>query len=81
MESWLSLARQHTVSSLPKALRGRRVVEKRAVVFRLSIGGRAELNEALLAFGAKATQRGLVDKEKALIRILRTAMEVEGYKA
>jgi hypothetical protein len=75
----LSVAKANTVRSLPKALAGQKSFETSAVVFHLNLAGKAILNEALLAFGAKQSHRGLVGKDQALNRLVWFAMEKGGH--
>lgn len=75
----LSVAKANTVRSLPEALAQQNPIKTRAVVFHLPIGARAVLNEALVAFGAKPTHRGLVGKDEALSRLVLFAMEKGGH--
>lgn len=76
VEDALALASVTKARDLPTILLGKKVVPTRGVVFHLSLGARAELNEALLAFGAKYRKKGkgLVKRETALIHIIRRAM-------
>ena len=69
----LDLASKHNARDLPAALRGGKVVPRRVVHFYLNVGERAELNEALIEYGAKRARRGLSSKEAALIRLVRAA--------
>ena len=78
LESYLQLSKAHQARALAKALSGQRVLWSRAVQFNLGMASVAELNEALLAFGADGTQQGRGKKESALIRIVRAAMEQKG---
>lgn len=71
---FIDMALHTTAHALPAALKGRRNAKSRAVVFRLNMGARAELNEALLAFGAKQNGRQYAGKERALVKIVRAAM-------
>lgn len=74
----LELARATKAHLLAKALRGGEVLDRRAVQFRLEMAERAELNEALLAFGAEPRRRGLALKEQALLRMVRKAVSASG---
>jgi hypothetical protein len=67
------MASAHKARDLAAALEGRRVIPRRAVQFYLNLGGRAELNEALVKFGATQVRRGLQGKEAALIKLVRAA--------
>lgn len=74
LAAYLRLAEDTQARMLAKKLAGGRVVRKSGVQFDLNMGARAELHEALLAFGAERTHRGYVKKETALIKIVRAAM-------
>ena len=76
IEAYLEAASVTTAYALSTTLRQGRAVPKKAVVFRLNVGARAELREALAAFGAKSRGKGMILKEKALIKIVRTAMSI-----
>lgn len=74
LEPCLRLARETKAHSLAEALRrGRAPVRRRAVTFYLSNGAKAELGEALLAFGATRRGKGYSGKEKALIKLIGAA--------
>jgi hypothetical protein len=74
---WLALASVTNVPSLPMALQedagSAGSNGKRAVVFYLNPDEQRELSQALLAFGAERGNRGLLEKEAALIRAIRAA--------
>ncbi len=70
----LEIAKNHKAKDLSHALRGKRVVTRRVVHFYLSLGGKAQLNEALIKYGAKQVRRRLFGKEAALIRMVRAAL-------
>lgn len=71
---YLTLAATTKARDLPAALVGRKLTSTRAVQFHLSSGLRSEVNLALVSFGAKRGRRGLLKKERALLRIVRAAM-------
>jgi len=60
--------------SLAEALRGRVVPDDCAVQFTLDKVAKAQLEEALLAYGAKRAGRGLVKREAALAKIIAVAL-------
>lgn len=70
----LALACDTKAHDLPAVLRRRKVPATRAVQFHLTSSAQAEVNMALLAFGAKRGRRGLEKKERALLRMVRAAM-------
>ncbi len=74
MSDCLALALTTKAHDLARVLSGRKVAPTRAVQFRLNLGARAELGEALIEYGAKRSSRGYVNKERALIAIVRRAM-------
>lgn len=81
LAAYLELAETSQARALAKKLAGATVVRKSGVQFDLSMAARAELNEALLAFGAERTHRGYVKKEAALIKIVRAAIaQIGGFK-
>ncbi len=69
----LNLASDHKARDLPTAIDGKKVIQRRAVQFYLSMGVRAELNEALIKFGAEQEGKRLKGKEAALLRLMRAA--------
>lgn len=60
--------------SLAQALRGEAVPDDCAVQFTLDKISKGELDEALLAYGAERSGRGLIGREEALLRIVRVAL-------
>lgn len=69
----LELASTTKAHDLGALLRGRKGAATKAVQFNLKAKARAELADALVAYGAKAKRRGLTQREAALIRIIRAA--------
>ena len=76
IQSYVQAASATTAYALAVTLRQGRAIPKKAVVFRLNLGARAELREALATFGAKSRGKGMILKEKALMKIVRTAMSI-----
>jgi len=72
--TFLKTALATRAHALAGVLLGEDVGSSRAVSFRLDDSARAELNLALVAFGAKKARRGLSGKQGALIKIVRAAM-------
>lgn len=60
--------------SLAQALRGEAFPDDCAVQFTLDKIAKAELGEALLAYGAERAGRGLIGRDAALVRIVRVAL-------
>ena len=74
IEAILHIARHTTVHALPEALRAGNTETGeplRSVLLRLPADHYGEIEAALLAWGAKKRGRGLVDKEKALLELVR----------
>lgn len=67
-----SVTKAHDLRSV---LNGRKAPVTKAVQFNLNANARAELDKALLAYGAKPTRAGLTKRESALIRIIRAATD------
>lgn len=61
--------------SLETALKGEAVPDDCAVQFTLDKISKGELDEALLAYGAERSGRGLVKREQALTRIVQAALQ------
>jgi hypothetical protein len=75
VKACLELAVRTRAHSLAQVLRGRRVPRKRVVSFVLTTAEKAQLSEALLAYGAERWGRkGLKNKERALIKLVQAAM-------
>jgi hypothetical protein len=72
----LQLASKHKTRDLPAAINGKKVMRRRVVHFYLSTGARAELNEALIRYGAQQKRKRLTGKEAALIRIVRAVIDI-----
>lgn len=74
IDAILQLALQSTAHALPEALRAGNIQTGeplRAVLLRLPADHYAELEAALLTHGAERRGRGLVKKEKALLKLVR----------
>lgn len=71
----LELASATKAHDLVTLLQGRKGAATKAVQFNLNANMRAELDKALLAYGAKRTRGGLTKRESALIRVIRAAMD------
>lgn len=71
----LELASATKAHDLATLMQGRKGAATKAVQFNLSANMRAELDKALLAYGAKRARGGLIRRETALIRVIRTAMD------
>jgi hypothetical protein len=69
-----SYASNHSVVELQAFLAGGAPTDYVVRVFRLSLDDAAALDRSLLSFGAVQTSRGIVDRESALLKILRTAL-------
>jgi len=77
----IKLARGIPARSLSRALCGQQVPRDCAVQFTLGEKAKAELETALLAFGATRSGNGLIGREAALARILATALEKSAFEA
>lgn len=74
----LTLAETSTAQELREVLRdGESAGQTRCVLLYLSLGDYALFDKALRRNGASKSGRGLVDKEKALMRIIVEALDVE----
>jgi hypothetical protein len=70
MRSILSIAKETKVRDLPKVLSGINPRQTRGVVFHLTRSQRAFLAETLTQFGAKRDHNRLLNKERALMRLV-----------
>lgn len=73
----LNLAAGTTAYALREKLRQGHSVSRTAIVFRLSLGGKAILREALFAYGAKPRGKGMLNKEKALVKVARAVLALK----
>ena len=71
----LALASEHKARDLAAALDGKSVVKKTVAHFYLTARERTQLDEALVVYGAEKQGGGLVGKERALMTIIREAMD------
>ena len=81
VEELVALAEQSNVKELERMARGDRSLgNSRCVMMYFSPKEYKELEEALVLHGARSSRggRGLADKEKALLKIVRNAMGKEG---
>ena len=74
LDIFLALARKNRARNLAKVLTGQTTQVTRIVSFELSPTDRADLNEALVAYGAKVTPRGLTGKAAALAKMAKVAI-------
>ena len=74
ISKFIELALETTALTLRQDFRRVGTVPLQAVVFQLRPNQRKELDDALVAFGAKTTYRGLAEKEAALMRLVRTSL-------
>jgi len=74
----LEIASANKALALRRLLQGKNDAGTKAVQFELNAKARANLDKALLAFGAKPAGRGLIKRDAALLRIIRAAMENKG---
>ena len=74
LDELLNLASTTRAQNLSKKLQGTGAATK-AIQFKLNSTMRAEVDKALIAFGAEPTARGLAKRELALMRVVRAAME------
>ena len=75
IRTFFKMARATKAHALIEVLRGKESMPARAVMFRLDDAERSELNNTLMAFGARPARRGLKDKEVALMMIIRAAKQ------
>ncbi len=74
LQAFLKTADRTRAQALLAILRGKTMPFTVTVAFRLTRPARAALTEALQVFGAKSTPRGLVGKDRALLKIVNAAM-------
>lgn len=81
LHQYMEMAKKPQARSrwLADELAGNKVPEDQAVQFNLDEKAKAELEEALTAFGAEQAPRGLVNREGALLKMVRAAMANEDW--